>query len=83
MQVMVDGVTKSITLDEKNYETPADQSGDDRVFHEAGIPNLWYYDINPFHQLHTPCDTLDTIDFGKMTEGVIDAIDIFKQLECK
>ena len=62
---------------------PADQSGDDRVFHEAGIPNLWYYDINPFHQLHTPCDTLDTIDFGKMTEGVIDAIDIFKQLECK
>lgn len=60
---------------------PADQSGDDRVFHEAGIPNFWYYDINPFHQLHTPCDTLDKIDFGKMADGVLDAIDLFEQLE--
>ena len=60
---------------------PADQSGDDRVFHDNGIPVLWYYDKNPFNQLHTACDTLDRIDFGKMTDCVLDMIDIFKQLE--
>ena len=55
-------------------------NGDDKSFGVAGIPTLWYYDSNPFSQLHTSCDSIDTIDFGKMAEGVLDAVDLFKQL---
>ncbi len=55
-------------------------NGDDKSFCTAGIPAVWYYDNNPFNQLHTPCDSLDKIDFDKMTEGVKDAVELFKQL---
>ena len=55
-------------------------NGDDKSFGVAGIPTLWYYDANPFSQLHTSCDSIDTIDFGKLAEGVLDAVDLFKQL---
>ena len=59
---------------------PADQCGDDKGFHLAGIPTVWYYDRTPFHQLHTACDSLDTIDFDKMAAGVSDAASLFQQL---
>ena len=55
-------------------------NGDDKSFCTAGIPAVWYYDSNPFNQLHTACDTLDTIDFDKMAAGVMDAVEVFKQL---
>ena len=55
-------------------------NGDEKSFCTAGIPSVWYYDNNPFNQLHTPCDSLDKIDFDKMTEGVKDAVELFKQL---
>lgn len=54
--------------------------GDDKSFYHAGIPSLWYYDRTPFNQLHTPYDSLDTIDFDKMTDAVMDAVELFKQL---
>ena len=55
-------------------------NGDDKSFCTAGIPAVWYYDSNPFHQVHTSCDALDTIDLDKMTAGVMDAVEVFKQL---
>ena len=58
----------------------ADQCGDDKGFHQAGIPDVWYYDRSPFHQLHTAEDTIDIIDFGKMVDGVTDAIALANDL---
>lgn len=55
--------------------------GDDKSFYHAGIPSVWYFDSNPFYQLHTAADTVDKIDFDKLTSGVIDAMDILRQLE--
>ena len=60
---------------------PADQNGDDKGFHHAGIPTIWYYDREPFHQLHTAKDSLDRIDLEKMAFGVMDAVELFRQLE--
>lgn len=54
--------------------------GDDKSFCNNGIPSVWYYDCNPFNYLHTPCDSIDKVDFDKMAEGVFDAVDMFKQL---
>ena len=54
--------------------------GDDKSFYYSGIPSVWYYDRNPFNQLHTPCDSLDTIDYDKMTAAVLDAVKLFKQM---
>ena len=54
--------------------------GDDKSFCNNGVPSIWYYDRNPFSVLHTSCDSLDTVDLDKMTNGVIDSLDVFKQL---
>ena len=54
--------------------------GDDKSFCTNGIPSVWYYDRNAFNQLHTPLDSLDIVDIDKMAEGVMDAVETFKQL---
>ncbi len=60
---------------------PSNQCGDDKGFYLAGIPTIWYYDKSPFYQLHTAKDTIDRIDFEKMAFGVLDAVELFSQLE--
>ena len=56
------------------------RDGDDKSFYHAGIPSIWYYDVSPFYQLHTPEDSLEKIDFDKMADGVKDAVATFRQL---
>lgn len=56
------------------------QDGDDKSFFHAGIPTIWYFDSNPFYTLHTEKDSLDTIDYDKMTAAVIDSVDVFRQI---
>ncbi len=55
-------------------------SGDDKAFHAAGIPTIWYLDRKPWGHLHTARDSMETLDFVKMAEGVEDAVEIFRQL---
>lgn len=59
---------------------PAFQAGDDKAFHLAGIPTIWYYDDNPFHVLHTERDRLEMLDLERMTAAVVDAVQLFRQL---
>lgn len=54
--------------------------GDEKSFEKIGVPSLWYYDESFFQQFHTKRDTIDTIDFDKMTLAAVDALEIFKQL---
>jgi len=61
-------------------QEPADYSGDDLTFHAAGIPSVWYYTKNPFRQLHTVLDTVEIMDYDLMTEGVEDALGLFRQI---
>lgn len=55
-------------------------SGDDKAFHAAGIPTVWYLDRKPWGHLHTSRDSMDTLDFAKMAAGVQDAFELFSQL---
>ena len=43
---------------------------DDRLFHAAGIPSLWLGDHDPFYTIHTQADSVETIDFERLTDGV-------------
>lgn len=55
-------------------------SGDDKSFKHIGVPSVWYRDEAFFKQLHTKRDSIDTIDFEKMTAATVDAAKIFEQL---
>lgn len=59
----------------------AGANGDGLVFYNAGIPTIAYCEKSPFNQLHTAKDSLDIIDYEKMALGVMDAVELFKQLE--
>lgn len=59
---------------------PAFQGGDDKSFHQAGIPTIWYYDDNPFKVLHTERDRIEMLDLDRMTDALIDAVQLFHQL---
>ena len=66
-------------LDMPEY-IPADSSGDDKAFIQAGFLTVWLRDHKIFHVLHTALDTIDTRNFPKMTDGVIKCYDISKKL---
>lgn len=59
---------------------PYSGAGDDKTFHAQGIPTMWYIDRKPWGHLHTELDAIESLDFVKMSEGVIDAVELLGQL---
>jgi len=70
-------------LPKLNYcfdHSTASLSGDDKTFSLAGIPTVWLYDRQIFRNLHTPCDTIETVDCEKLAKAVEISVDMVRQL---
>ena len=55
-------------------------SGDDKTFSLAGFPTIWLYDRQTFRNLHTPADTIETVDMENLAKFVEISADMIKQL---
>jgi hypothetical protein len=51
-------------------------AGDDKAFHAAGIPTLWYRTASPFKRIHTPDDAYETVSANRIAAFVNDAVNV-------
>ena len=59
---------------------PFKNAGDDRSFECIGVPVLWFNTHSKFKDFHTPLDTIETLDLGKIVKCLDEALNITKKL---
>ena len=59
---------------------PIRYAGDERNFDKLEVPSLWFTSFPRFQEFHTPADTVDTLDTGKIARCVSDSLDVTRQI---
>lgn len=59
---------------------PIRYAGDERNFDRLGIPSLWFTSFPRFQEFHTPADTIDTLDIGKISRCVSESVNATRQI---
>lgn len=69
-----------VTLSSALPIIPYSGAGDDKVFHAAGIPTMWVWTSHPFKKIHTSDDSLDRLSMQRMTDLVMEGVQLVKTL---
>ena len=59
---------------------PIRYAGDERNFDRLEVPSLWFTSFPRFQEFHTPADTIDTLDIGKIARCVSYSLDVTRQI---
>jgi hypothetical protein len=78
--VHVDFPEKLPEFDSIYPKKPFKDAGDDRSFHCIGVPSLWFNTHAKFKDFHTPLDSIDTLDLGKIETCIKEAVRIAEKL---
>lgn len=61
-------------IDSIYEKRPFKNAGDDRSFNCIGVPVLWFNTHAKFQDFHTPLDTIETLDLGKIETCIKEAL---------
>ena len=59
---------------------PIRYAGDERNFDKVEVPSLWFTSFPRFQEFHTPADTIDTLDIGKISRCVSESVNVTRQI---
>ena len=68
------------TTGSKHRVTEYSGAGDDKAFHAAGIPTLWYRTDSPYKNIHNATDSIEKINMELLSNIILEGKNMFEHL---